>query len=77
MAEKKEGNAVNNMLVGLITAVLGATRDLIYDMVIFPIATITYRAIYHLPGIGEFLTDQVIDPWLARLSDDWPDKLKP
>ncbi|MCS7240938.1 MAG: hypothetical protein NZ651_06820 [Candidatus Bipolaricaulota bacterium] len=60
-------------IVGLI---LSSIRDILYDIALFPLATLAYRAIFHIPILGPTLTD-TIDGWLEKLSQDWPEKLRP
>ncbi|MEM2352207.1 MAG: hypothetical protein QXT26_07345 [Thermoproteota archaeon] len=61
-------------LLGALGSILSSISSVIYDIVIFPLAATIHSTIKHIPIIGHTLVS-TIDSWLARLSEDWPDKL--
>ena len=67
-------NKLTEAFVSMIGVALKAGVDVIYDIVIFPIAAVVHSAVKHIPVLGPTLV-QAIDHWIERLSMDWPDKL--
>lgn len=65
---------VGQALLNVLALALNATTNVLYDIILFPLAAMAHSAIKHVPILGPTLVN-VVDTWLARLSDDWPDKL--
>lgn len=81
MAEKagqtsRDLGPIATSILNIVGGTLQSASGILYNVVLFPIASLLYRFIYYIPVLGPILCDSILDNWLERLSADWPDKFK-